>query len=522
MSRAERRRQIKQRASGKGPAGPAPVFDPNKERLASMVEEGYRKYQAGDLEAAKAIWRAVLDEDLEHSGALHGMGVLARDMERYEVGAELMRRALLGDPRSPAIHSNLGTTLEQWGRLDEAITVYKAGIKLAPRDWILHNNLGSCHARMGCLALAIQAFEKALKFGGDTAELLTNYAATLADTGQFEKAEPFFKRALERDLTPSALQFSYGAQLQKQGRWKEGWHYYERRFLKSTWSVRPRYFPQPVWDGAAAAGKSLLLWGEQGIGDEIRFASMIPDVIAQGAEVTVECAPKLATLFARSFPGATIEAAPFASAESGETSFDGQLPMGSLGSFYRDAAETFPRTIGYLTPDPERRAEFARRVQSLGSGPKIGLCWRSGLAGAFRNDYYTSIRELGPMLKVPGITFVNLQYDVRDEEIQEAKSRFGIDLHCLEGLDLRDDLDGAAALTATLDLVVSAATSVSCMGGALGVPTLEFRPTPVADGFLIDGFCPWFPSLKYIHKKAADPWSTVFRRVASELTNMTK
>ena len=494
MTRAERRRQMKQRAPAKGRTERAPVFDPNKERLASMVEEGYRKYQVGDLEAANAIWRAVLDEDLEHSGALHGMGVLARDMERYEVGAELMRRALLGDPRSPAIHSNLGTTLEQWGRLDEAVTVYKAGIKLSARDWILQNNLGSCYARMGCRALAIQAFEK---------------------------AEPYFKRALERDPTPSALQFAYGAQLQKQGRWKEGWHFYERRFLKSTWSVRQRYFPQPVWNGAAAVGKSLLLWGEQGIGDEIRFASMIPDVIDQGALVTVECAPKLAPLFARSFPGATIEAAPFAGGESGEVAFDGQLPMGSLGSIYRDAPEKFPRIPGYLIPDPDRRSHFAGRVQSLGEGPKVGICWRSGLAGAFRNDYYTSIRELGPMLKIPGITFVNLQYDVRDEEIQEAKSRFGVDLHSLEGLNLKDDLDGAAALTASLDMVVSAATSVSCMGGALGVPTLEFRPTPVAEGFLIDGACPWFPSLRYIHKKAADPWSTVFRRIASELANMT-
>ena len=521
MTRAERRRQMKQRVPGQGGADSRLAIDPNKERLASMVEEGYRKYKAGDLETANTIWRAVLDEDLEHSGALHGMGVLARDMERYEVGAELMRRALLGDPRSPAIHSNLGTTLEQWGRLDEAVAVYKAGIKLSARDWILQNNLGSCYARMGCRALAIQAFEKALRFGGDTAELLTNYAATLADTGNFEKAEPYFKRALERDPTPSALQFAYGAQLQKQGRWKEGWHFYERRFLKSTWSVRQRYFPQPVWDGAAAVGKSLLLWGEQGIGDEIRFASMIPDVIDQGAAVTVECAPKLAPLFARSFPGATIEAAPFARGESGEVAFDGQLPMGSLGSLYRDAPDKFPRRPGYLIPDRDRKSELANRVRSLGKGPKVGICWRSGLAGAFRNDYYTSIRELGPMLKVSGITFVNLQYDVRQEEIQEAKSRFGIELHCLEGLDLKDDLDGAAALTATLDLVVSAATSVSCMGGALGVPTLEFRPTPVADGFLIDGACPWFSSLRYIHKKAADPWSTVFRRVASELTNMT-
>ncbi len=520
-TRAERRRRAKDQSAGPRSGGPRVVNEPNNQRLAAMVEDGYRRYQAGDLEAANQIWRLVLDEDLGHPGALHGMGVLARDMERYEVGVELMRRALLRDPRSPAIHSNLGTALEQWGRLDDAVTVYKAGIKLSSKDWILYNNLGSCYARMGRRVPALQAFQKAIGFGGNTAELLTNYAATLADTGDFEKAEPFFKRALELDPTPSALQFAYGAQLQKQGRWRDGWHFYERRFLKSTWSVRPRYFPQPFWDGSGAAGKSLLLWAEQGIGDEIRFAGMIPDVIAAGARVTIECAPKLAPLFARSFPDATVQPAPFEAAESGGVEFDGQIPFGSLGRIYRAEAAAFPRTPGYLKPDPVRAEAFKENLLALGPGLKVGICWRSGLSGAFRNDYYTAVRELGPMLKVPGVRFVNLQYDVRDEEIEEARSRFGIEIHRCEGLDLRDDLDGAAAFSSNLDLVVSAATSVSCMAGALGVPTLEFRPTPIADGFLIDGYCPWFPSLRYIHKKASDPWSVVFRKIAAELTALT-
>jgi tetratricopeptide (TPR) repeat protein len=517
MTHAEKRSRAKGQGAGPRVAGKPVVLDPKQDRLALMVEDGYRHYQSGDLESANAIWRSVLDEDLEHPGALHGMGVLARDMERYEVSVELMRRALLRDPFSPAIHSNLGTALEQWGRYDAAVTVYKAGIKLSPNDWILHNNLGSCYARMGRRILAIQAFQKAIRFGGDTAELLTNYAATLADTGDFEKAEPFFKRALEVDPAPSALQFAYGAQLQKQGRWNEGWHYYERRFLKSNWGVRPRYFPQPFWDGVAAQDRSLLVWGEQGIGDEIRFASMIPDVIAGGAHVTIECAPKLASLFARSFPGAKVELAPFTSAETGDTAFDAQAPFGSLGRIYRSKATDFPRRLGYLVPDPARTGAFKQELSAMALGLKVGICWRSGLLGAFRNDYYTTVRELGPMLKVPGVTFINLQYDVRDDEIKEARSRFGVGVRQIEGLNLKDDLDGAAALAANLDLVVSAATSVSCMAGALGVPTLEFRPTPVADGFLIDGHCPWFASLRYVDKKAGDPWSTVFRKIASEL-----
>jgi Flp pilus assembly protein TadD len=520
-SRSERRRE--KRGAAKSPAVKHGTITLNltEERLARMVEDGDKRYQSGDSAGANSIWRSVLDEDVEHSGALHGMGVLARDMERYEVATELMRRALLKNPRSQSIHNNLGTTLEAWGRYEDAITTYRTGLKYSPKDWVLFNNLGSCFARMGRRSNAISAFEKALRFGGDTPELLTNYAATVADTGDFEKVEPYFKRALDLNPAPSPLHFAYGAQLQKQGRWKEGWFYYERRFLKSTWSVRPRLFPQPFWDGGDMSGKSLLLWGEQGIGDEIRFASMVSDAVASGAAVTLECAPKLAPLFARSFPDVSVKPAPYVAAEKGEAPFDAQSPLGSLGRLYRNEVSAFPRHKGYLIPESTRADDFMRRLEVAGPAPRVGICWRSGLAGAFRNDYYTAPRELGAMLVAKNVTFVNLQYGATGEEIAEFRDRFGVELHNWSDLDLRDDLDGAAALTSCLDLVVSAATSVSCMAGALGVPTFEFRPTPVADEFLVDGACPWFASLRYVDKKASEPWSTVFRKIGRSLNDMT-
>jgi Tfp pilus assembly protein PilF len=520
ISRSERRRQKRDGTASPVTARLNIQFDPDTERLARMVEEGSRRFQSGDSEGANTIWRSVLNDDIEHPGALHGMGIIARDMGRHEVGVELMRRALSRDPRNQSIHNNLGTTFEAWGRYDDAIAAYREGLRWSPKDWVLFNNLGSCFARMGRRANAISAFEKALRFGGDTSELLTNYGATVADTGDFEKAEPYFKRALDLDPTPSPLHFAYGAQLQKQGRWEEGWTYYERRFLKSTWSVRPRFFPQPFWEGGEMRGKSLLLWGEQGIGDEIRFASMVSDAVASGAAVTLECAAKLAPLFARSFPDVTVMPAPYDAAEKGEVPFDAQTPLGSLGRLYRNDASAFPRRKGYLVADSDGVDDFTRRLARVGSAPRVGICWRSGLAGAFRNDYYTVPRELAPMLKTPNVTFVNLQYGVTDEEIAEFRDRFGVELHQWGDLDLRDDLDGAAALTSCLDLVVSAATSVSCMAGALGVPTLEFRPTPVAEEFLVDGACPWFANLRYVDKKATEPWSAVFRKIARHLDAM--
>ena len=515
LTRAQRRRL--KRTGAKLSSISARPKDTTMERHAAMVSQGYSHYQSGDYEAADRLYRAVLDENIEHAGALHGMGVIARDAERYEVGVELLRRASLKDPRNVAIHSNLGTTFEQWGRYDEAVASYKVGLRHAPRDWILLNNLGSCYARMGQRTLALSAFEKALRFGGETAELYTNYAVTLAETGAFEMAEPYFRKAIELNPEPSAMHFSYGAHLLYNGRWDEGWSLYERRFIKGHRMVSPRAFRQPYWNGEPLSGKAILLWGEQGIGDEIRFVSMARDVIASGADVTIECAPKLQSLFCRSFPEARVVAAPYRAAEDEENAFDFQCAMGSLGRFYRRGRDMFPRHDGYLKPDLRRAKELSERLASVGPGPRVGVCWRSGLSGAHRDDYYTVVRELGPILKLVNVTFVNLQYDVKEEEIEEAKRRFGATLHRMEGLDLRDDLEGAAALTIGLDLVVSATTSVSVMAGALGVRTLEFLPVPVSPQFLIDDHCPWFPSLRYADKRARDPWSKVFFGVADEM-----
>ncbi|MDA0341144.1 MAG: tetratricopeptide repeat protein [Proteobacteria bacterium] len=534
MSRAEKRRQQRANAgktgvgktgvgepgTGQTSAARTPVVsDPRSLRHEEMSRTAMRRYMEGDAEAAKALWTAVLHEDEEYPDALHGMGVIARDMGRYEVGAELMRRALLKDLTNAPMYSNLGTLFERWERYDDAIAAYKTGLRHAPRDQILYNNLGSCLAHMGQRGEALRAFKKALDLGGESLDLLTNYAVTLADVGQFARAEPYFLKVLEKRPEPSPFHFSYGTQLLKQGRWAEGWRLYERRLLKLDARVLERRYPQPHWTGDPAV-ESLLLGGEQGIGDEIRYASMIPDVLRAVENVTVECEPRLVDLFQRSFPAARVLPGPYGDGESRAVNCAASVPMGSLGGLFRGSPEAFPRHTGYLTPDPERRQDFAARLAEHGDGPFVGVCWRSGLQRAFRNEYYASVTELGPLLKTEGSRFVNLQYDARDEEFAEAKSRFGADLLRWDDLDLKDDLDGAAALTACLDMVVSPATSVSCMAGALGVPTREFRPSLVPQGHLIDGTCPWFPSLRFIDKRAGEAWTKVFGEISRELRGL--
>ena len=264
-------------------------------------------------------------------------------------------------------------------------------------------------------------------------------------------------------------------------------------------------------------GERVFLYGEQGIGDEVRFAGMVNQALNRGGEVTLECHQKLVPLFARSFPGARVVAARWEPAETGAESFDRYLPTGSLGRFLRSDASKFPRTAGYLKPDSNRAAAMRAWLDGLGEVPKIGICWRSAMAGHLRSTAYAQIDDLAPLFKMAGVILVNLQYDDAANELERARTRFGAEIHVCDGLDLFNDLDGAAALTLGLDYVVSANTSVACMAGALGVPGAEFRARPIQKSGTIEGNDPWFPSIRMVGKRPAEPWSGVFRTIVRDI-----
>jgi len=137
--------------------------------------------------------------------------------------------------------------------------------------------------------------------------------------------------------------------------------------------------------------------------------------------------------------------------------------------FFRPTVESFPERAGYLTPDPERVAYWKARLDDLGPGPKVGICWRSGMRSADRNRYYTSLDQWGPIFDVPSVHFVSLQYDDCKAELDAARAKHGVEIHMPDGIDLKNNLDDAAALTAALDLVLSAPTSVGMT--AIGVGT---------------------------------------------------
>lgn len=470
--------------------------------------------ERGDAETANAGFRRVLAENIEHPDALLGMGLIARGVKQYETAADLIRKAIQINPDVAGYWSNLGNVMQDMDRWAEAVEAHGQAVRLNPRHAAIRQNFGSALNMIDRSYDALPHLREALRLNPGSPDAAANYATVLARVGEFATAARFFRQALEKAPDSAITNFNYGSSLLWMGRWAEGWPFYEWRFGAKSYEMSVRGLPVSPDLPDVLTGQRVFLYREQGIGDEIRFATMVPDVVERGADVTLEVSPKLLRLFERSFPSVRVVASPFLPAERGEERFDIAMPTGSLGQHVRGSAERFPRDRTLFRPDAQRVADLRRRVESLGAGPKIGLSWRSGVQGRLRNQFYAAVSDLEPVLRVRGVVFVNLQYDDCLDELAEITERFGVPVHAFDDLDLFDDLDGSAALTAALDGVVSANTSVATIAGGVGVPCVEFHGRPVPSAYLIGGADPWFSSVRPIGKRIADPWDRTMHRVS--------
>jgi hypothetical protein len=264
----------------------------------------------------------------------------------------------------------------------------------------------------------------------------------------------------------------------------------------------------------------VLVYREQGVGDEIMFASCYADIIDAARDVVIECDARLTPLFTRSFPRADVRAQTFDGFRR-ETmhDFDRAIPAGSLMRWFRPTVDSFPDRGAYLVPDETRVAEWRHRLAELGPPPYIGLSWRSKIQTAERRLEYTRLEEWGRVFAVPGVTWVNLQYDECERELHDAETTFGVRIHRWEWLDLLNDFDEIAALVTALDFVVAPFNAVSMLSGALAIPTIAMGNR---HGWseLGTGRLPWLPSLSLALRMPNEEWDDVLATAARAVADV--
>jgi hypothetical protein len=261
---------------------------------------------------------------------------------------------------------------------------------------------------------------------------------------------------------------------------------------------------------------------EQGLGDEIMFASCVPDLMALGGRCIIECSPSLAVLFSRSFPGAIVHAGVQSDSDAGWLACHGrvdyQVAIGSLPGFFRRCAADFPARDQYLIADPARVDYWRKRLAAFGGSNKVGLAWRGGMKSTRQVLRSMDLETLLPVLRTAGCTFVCLQYgDVR-AELGELAAKYGIEVKIWP--ETINDYAEAAALVGALDLVISVQTSIVHLAGALGKPVWAMLPAVSEWRYLQAGEeMPWYRSVRLLRQQERGDWRGVVERVAHDLSN---
>ncbi len=472
-------------------------------------------------EAIEAGQKAVASRP--DSPRLHyNLGTAYHKNGEMDKAANCFRRAVELDPHYAEAHNNLGVASRMVGNAkqknsDEEIACYHRALEIKPDYAEAHYNLGNALQRQENLDEAKACYERALELDPDYIAAHNNLATILYEYGDLEGVRAHYEHAL-RVCPEYQANWNYALYQLLMGDFENGWKNYEWRWEKET---RERGFAHPVWDGSPLSGQRILLFAEQGVGDEIMFAQCLPEIIEQAAECLVECDPRLVPLFARSFPKAKVLARPIDAMldESGcLPGIDVQAALGSLPRYLRANLDAFPQRETLLQPGGELREKWQSRLAELGAGLKVGISWRGGDKKETRRVRSSTLDRWANLFAVEGVHFINLQYGDCRQEIEEAHENLGVCIHDWEDADPLRDMDNFAAQISALDLVISIDNSTVHMAGSLGIPTWVLLPTPPDWRWMLDREdTPWYPSLRLLRQPQPGEWAPVFGRATDEL-----
>jgi tetratricopeptide (TPR) repeat protein len=542
MNRKQRRAAAKSGPTSSNPS--ATVGAVVTSDIGELLAAGLKHQQAGRLAEAETCYQRVLAAQPNHADALHLLGVLAHQVRRHDLAVELIGQAIKRNGENAIYFSNLGVVLKDQGKLDEAMTVYRRAILLKPDYAEAYSNLGYALWDRGKLDEAVVACRQAIRFKPNLAEAHSNLAIALKAQGKLDEAVAACRQAIRVKPDFADAHSNLGIALKDQGKldeavaacreairikpdfadahWNEallclltgdferGWTKSEWRWKSASSGLSARNFTQPLWLGAETVDrKTILLHGEQGLGDTIQFCRYVPLVAARGARVVLEVQEPL-----RQLMSGLAGVSQCISRGEALPHFDLHCPLLSLPSAFGTRLDTIPSTIPYLGA-PAHGQDWEALL-----GPRdrlrIGVAWSGNPRHRDDRQRSVELNALAPVFDVAA-TFVSLQKDLRAGDEAVLRKRSDI-------LDLGSSLASfahTAALISHLDLVISVDTSVAHLAGALGRPVWVLLPfVPDWRWLLNREDSPWYPTACLFRQTDAREWHGVVHRVRAALLEL--
>jgi tetratricopeptide (TPR) repeat protein len=506
------------------------------------LKRARRAFEHGEFAKAERLYAEVLQHHPNNFDALHGLGQINHRRGRLDAALSLFQEALKCDPFRPDGFASLGLVFHALRDFERALVSFDEGLRLEPDDAELLNGRGvallelrrPCEAleafdrllasmpnhpealgnranallRLNRVAEAVAAYDRALELSPNNAPLFANRAAALRRLDRPHEALMSATRALAIKPDLAHARFVEAVARLSLGDFGAGWRAYEARWQVGWLASQRRDFSAPLWLGEESlAGKTILLHAEQGLGDTIQLARYAPLLAARAATIVLEVQPELVRLLS-AMPGVTSVVARKAPLPG----YDFHCPLLSLPLACGTTLETIPADTPYLAPGEGDAAAWRARLPRGRS--LVGLVW-SG-ERSHDNDLNRSMRlaTLAPVLDLPGIGFVSLQHEVRDEDSGLLRSRGDVSAI---GAAFKDFADTAAAIAA-LDAVIAVDTAVAHLAGAMGKPLFLLLPF-AADFRWLRGRAdsPWYPSARLFRQPRFGDWDGAVNALREEL-----
>lgn len=510
----------------------AVAFDPQNPGL--HLNLGNALLQSGTIDQAVKCFEQALALRPDHPQALNSLGRAHAQLGNREEAVGRFRQALALSPDYAEAHSNLGDALLGLGRIEEAADSFRCAIALQPGNADFQCDLGIALSLLQQWDEAIAQFQRALALDPEFADAHYNLGNVFLGQQRWEQATRHYDRALALDPAFADAQYNLGLVGLYCRQFDAGWRGYEKRLdcaetrggaRKDVASVS-LYERLQAWRGPAESGiRNVAIWAEQGIGDQLLFSTLIPELIESGVPFLYEVESRLLGAYERAFPGHS-----FVPQEEPPRSILQQasrvLLAGSLPRFFRPTVQSFERQPAKLLSALPGRTDFYRKqLAAMGPGFKVALSWRSSRKVRSAPDKSAPLEQLAPLLEIEGIHFVDVQYGDTAAERRAAEEATGARLLRFGTVDYFNDIEEILAMLEACDLVLTTSNATAHFAGALGKRTwLLYRADQAPFHYWAhDGRqrSLWYPSVEIVTTPHHTDWRQLATHAAEKLRKVT-
>ena len=475
----------------------------------------------GNIEEAKRLFEKSLLLNKNQPLILSNLGNIYIELQDNLKAIELFEESLVLNPSSATTHFNLGKAFANLDLYDDSISAYITATKINPIFAKAHMNLGFTYNKIGKYVDAIGSYTASINLDSKVALSFYNRAVAYENSKSFSKAMDDYNSSLSIEPNNPKTNLNKGLLNLLLGNMQEGWVGYDKRL---TLNHTENYFAstKPELYDFNLINKRIMIYAEQGLGDQILFCSLIKDAIETNNYLIISLDERLLPLMARSFKN--FQNLSFVSNEKkvSDELFDYHLPIGNLGKFFRLTYKDFEvEKKTYLTPDKVKAINLNKRMRGV-EGNKVlcGISWKSTKTNA-ASEKSLNLVDFLPLFKLPNIKFIDLQYGDCENEKNQLQNEYGIKIESVSDIDNYNDIDGLAALIESCDFVVTSSSVTAHLAGAINKKTFLLLPYHFGVSWywhVDDLQSRWYPAVKIFRQSEYKSWKNPISMVVKELS----